>query len=157
MGSGRLDVSFKSCSLLFRCWTSWAAQAVPRREPGSRPRRPCRPRTPSAAGRAGGGLKAHRVTLGPQQGDGGLEVLERVEGLVDAGEAEVGDLVELAERLEDGQADLVRLDLGAAGQADGLLDALREQGELVLGNGPALAGLAHADEDLAAAERFTGA
>ena len=63
---------------------------------------------------SGPGAPPRRVTLGAQEGDGGLEVLEGVEGLVDGGEAQVGDLVELAQRLEDGQADLVRVDLGAA-------------------------------------------
>src|SRR5918994_7737267 len=48
-----------------------------------------------------------RVTLGAQEGDRGLEVLEVVEGLVDGGEAQVSNLVELAQRLEDGHAHLV--------------------------------------------------
>ena len=64
--------------------------------------------------------------------------------LVDARESEVGDLVELAQRREDRQPDLVRLDLGGAGGADLLLDPLGEQRQLVLPDGPALAGLADA-------------
>src|SRR6478735_6357902 len=102
-------------------------------------------------------LLPQRVTLGAQEGDGRLEVLETVEGLVDGGETQVGDLVELAQRLEDGQADLVRVDLGAALAADGLLDALGEQRQVVLGDRAALTGLADADEDLGAAERLGGA
>ena len=107
---------------------------------------------PAAAGRGllAGGLLAGRVALGAQQGDGGLEVLEVVEGLVDGGEPEVGDLVELPERLEHSQADLVRLDLGAPLRADALLDALGEDREVVLGDRAALAGLADADENLLA-------
>src|SRR6188768_529074 len=90
----------------------------------------------------GSGFLPRRVAFGAQEGDGRLEVLEGVEGLVDGGEAQVGDLVELAQRLEDGQTDLVRVDLGAALAADGLLDALGEDGEVVLGDRAALAGLA---------------
>ena len=57
-----------------------------------------------AAGRRRGcGLRldAGRLALGAQQRDRGLEVLEGVERLVDAGEPQVGDLVELAQRPED--------------------------------------------------------
>ena len=59
-------------------------------------------------------LLASHFTLGAQQGDRGLEVVEAVERLVDAGESQVGDLVELAQRSQDGQPDLVGVDLGAA-------------------------------------------
>ena len=57
-----------------------------------------------------------------QQRDLGLEVVQGLEGPVDAGEPQVGHLVQLAQRPEDGQADLVRGDLGAAGGPDRLLD-----------------------------------
>ena len=87
------------------------------------------------------GLDPGRLTLGPQHCDGRLEVLQRFETLVDTGESQVRDFVELAQRAEDGQADLVRLDLGGSGRPDLLLDALGEQGQLVLSDGPALAGL----------------
>src|SRR6478672_3590283 len=103
------------------------------------------------------GLLPRRVTLGAQEGDGRLEVVEGVEGLVDGGEAQVRDLVELAQRLEDGQADLVRVDLCAPLAADGLLDALGEEGEVVLGDRAALTGLADTDEHLGPAERLGGA
>ena len=49
--------------------------------------------------------------IGAQLVDRRLEVLERVEGLVDAREPQVRDLVELAQRAEDREADLVRVDL----------------------------------------------
>ena len=49
--------------------------------------------------------------VGAELPDRGLEVLERVESLVDAREPQVGDLVELAERAEDREPDLVRVDL----------------------------------------------
>ena len=64
--------------------------------------------------------------LGAQLPDGGLEILERLEGLVHAREPEVGDFVELAQRWEDSEADVVRLDLRGARCADGLLDLLRD-------------------------------
>ena len=66
----------------------------------------------------------------------------------------VRHLVQLAERLEHGQTDLVSLDLGAPLRPDALLDALGEDREVVLGDRAALAGLADADEDLLAAERL---
>ena len=64
---------------------------------------------------------------GSEGGDLRLEVGQGLEGAVDAGEAQVGDLVELPQGLEDRQADLVGLDLGGAVGADGLLDPLGEQ------------------------------
>ena len=78
-----------------------AAQPSPAAPPAAaqvRSPRRARPRSASRSARS--------------SGDGRLEVLERLERLVDAGEPQVGDLVELAQRPEDGQADLVRLDLG---------------------------------------------
>ena len=84
-----------------------------------------------------------------ESGDLGLEVGERLEAAVDGGEAEVRHLVELPERLEDRQADLVARDLGLV--ADALLDRLGEQRQLVLVDGAALAGLAYAADDLGAA------
>src|SRR5689334_8918341 len=95
--------------------------------------------------------------LGAKQGDRTLEVLEDVERLVDAREAQVRDLVELTERAEDGEPDLVGVDLGLALLADALLDPLGEEGEVVLSDRAALAGLADADKDLAAAERLARA
>src|SRR5687767_8635923 len=98
-----------------------------------------------------------RVALGTQEGDRGLEVLERVEGLVDTREAQVGHLVELPEGSEDRQPHLVGLDRGLPLLADALLDPLGEQCELVLADRAALARLADPGEDLVAAERLTDA
>ena len=50
------------------------------------------------------GTRGQATVLGPELPDGGLEVVERLERLVDAREAEVGDLVELTERRQDRQA-----------------------------------------------------
>src|SRR6185369_6409564 len=69
-------------------------------------------------------LRIGAVVLNSQQGDRGFEVVEGVERLIDAREAKVGDLVELTQRREDGEPDVVRLDLGDAGRTDRLLDAL---------------------------------
>ena len=101
-----------------------------------------------------GSSPARRVALGAQEGDLGLEVVGGLEGPVDAGEPQVGDLVELAQRAEDGQADLVGGDLGAALAAQRVLDLLAEAGQVVLGDRPALAGLADAGDRLLAAERL---
>ncbi len=48
------------------------------------------------------------------------------------------------------------VDLGGAGSPDRLLDALREQREVVLGDRAALAGLPDADEHLGATEGLGG-
>src|SRR5690606_9488765 len=69
-------------------------------------------------------------------------------------EAQVGDLVETAQRLQDRQPDLVRVNLGLTQRADRLLHLLGEHLQLVLGDRPALAGLARAADDLVAAERL---
>src|SRR3954447_65844 len=83
-----------------------------------------------------------------------LEVLERVEGAVDAGEAQVGDLVELAERAQDGQAHLVAGHLRGAGRPDRVLNLLGQLLQLVLVHGAPLAGAPHAGDDLGPVERL---
>src|SRR5699024_5843323 len=70
----------------------------------------------------------------------------------DARETEVGDLVELTQRRQDGHPHLVGVDLRGAQGPDGLLHPLGEQRQLVLGDRATLAGLAHPDEDLGPAE-----
>src|SRR4051812_2528619 len=55
------------------------------------------------------------------------EVVEGGEAAVDGGEAQIGDLVEAAQRLEDGPAHLDGVDLGAAAGPYGLFDLLGEQ------------------------------
>jgi hypothetical protein len=93
-----------------------------------------------------------RGALGAQDGDLGLEVLGRLERAVDAREAEVGHLVELPQRPEDGQADLVSRHLRPSLAAQGVLDRLAQAGELVLGDRAALARLADAGDRLVPGE-----
>ena len=64
-----------------------------------------------------------------------------VELPVDAGEAQVGDLVQFAQRSEDRHADLVGRDLRLTAGPEAVLDQLTEPSELVLGHRSALAGL----------------
>src|SRR5688572_28636490 len=68
-----------------------------------------------------------------------LEVARVLEALVDAGEAEVGNLVQGAQPLEDGDADLLAGELGAL-QPKGLLDLGRQRLELVGRDRPVLGG-----------------
>src|SRR6478735_2531614 len=151
----RLPISVMSCGLPDRicCWFQ-----VLRGAPTGRVSRTCcggwLP-LDAELGRSRG-LLPQRVVLGPKERDGSLEVLEALPRLVDAGEPQVRDLVELAERLEDGHADLVRLDLGVSLRPDRLLDLLGEKGQVVLADGPSLACLAHTREDLGPAERLGG-
>src|SRR5579863_539787 len=86
--------------------------------------------------------------------DGLLEVVERLEAPVHGGEPEVGDLVEVTKRPEDGQPDLVGRHLGQAARPDRLLHPLGEHSELVLVDRPALAGPLHAPDDLVSGKRL---
>ena len=101
----------------------------------------------TAGTRRGGGAvsratrrRATPVGRPAQIGDLLLEVLDRGERAVDAGETHVGDLVQIAQRAEDRQPDLVAGDLGGAAGADGLLHPVGELRQRVLVDGPALAG-----------------
>src|SRR3954447_13043678 len=98
---------------------------------------------PGRSGSAGRDRLKLCGSLGSQEGDLVLEVIGGLEGPVDRCEPKVGDLVELAERAEDGQADLVGRHLGGALETQGVLDRLAEAGQLVLGDRAALAGLAN--------------
>jgi hypothetical protein len=97
-----------------------------------------------------------RCSLGPQQGDLGLERLEGVERAVDRRKTQVGHLVELPQRRQDRHANLMGLDLGHSAGAHRLLDALGQQGQIVLGDRAALARLANARQHLVAGERLAG-
>src|SRR4051794_1479635 len=101
-------------------------------------------------------LRLDRLRLVGQaeRADGRLEVVERVEGLVDAGEAQVRDLIELPQLRQDGEADVVGLDLRRSGRADRLLHLPGEHRQVGVGDRAALAGLADAQHDLLPAERF---
>ena len=100
-----------------------------------------------------GGLRWF-VVIDPQQGNRCLEVLEGVERLIDARESQVGDLVELPQRREDGQPNVVGLDLRGTGSANRLLDALREERKVGIGDRPPLARFAHPCHNLLATERL---
>src|SRR5690606_16021122 len=93
----------------------------------------------------------------PQLGDGGLEVVQRLERLVHAGEPQVGDLIELAQGGQDGEADVIGLDLRRTGRTDRLLDLLREHRQVGVSDRSALARLAHSRDDLLAGERLENA
>ena len=90
----------------------------------------------------------------PQHRDLGVEVVGRLERAVDAREAEVGHLVERAQRGEDREPDLVGVELGLAAEAQRVLDVLAEARELGVGDRAALAGLADAGDRLVAVERL---
>src|SRR5687768_10925106 len=94
------------------------------------------------------------AVAGTQGGDLGLEVGERLERPVDAGETQVGDLVELTARLEDRQTHLVGRDRGPAAAADRLLDPRGQQRQVVLDDRAALARLPYPADDLGPAERL---
>jgi len=92
--------------------------------------------------------------VGPQSGDLLLEVVQRVERPVNAREAQIRHFVQLAQRAQDGQADLVAGHLGRAPRPDRLLHPLGEQRDVILVDRPTLARLAHPGRDLLPAERL---
>src|SRR3954463_13990087 len=94
------------------------------------------------------------VVLDTKLSDRLFEVVQRVEPLVHAGEAQVGDLVELPKRRQDGQTDVVGLDLRRSRRTDRLLDLLCEHRQVRVRDRSPLAGLAYAEHDLLATERL---
>src|SRR5690606_36448886 len=130
-----------------RCTRWWSPSPAP--WPTAAPLRIC-----GLRGRRGGvgGTVLRCGALRPQLRDLLSEVLQGLEAAVDAREAQVGDLVQVAQGPEDGQPDLVGGDLGGPAAADGLLDPLSEDGEGVLGDRAALAGPTDPGDDLAAGE-----
>ena len=117
-------------------------------------RTPATRRDAERVGQPGGASPGDGVGRPAQVGDLLLEVLDRGERAVDAGEAHVGDLVQLAQRAEDGEADLVAGDLGGAAGADGLLHPVRELRQRVFVDRASLARPPDAAHDLVAAERL---
>jgi hypothetical protein len=107
------------------------------------------------AGIAGVGVRLRRV-IAPQSGNFLVEILEGIKRAIDGREPQVSDLVQLAQRPENGAADVIGTDLGTTGGADVFLDSLRQQRERVLIDGTTLACLAYAGDDLLAPERFGG-
>src|SRR4051794_37668751 len=104
---------------------------------------------------SGEGVSGIRIPTGAAEiGDLLLEVFYGGERAIDAREAEVRHLVQLAQWTEDGEPDLVAGDLGGTPGPDGLLHAVGELGERVLVDRPALAGAPHAAHDLLTAERL---
>ena len=125
------------CSVLPARWLG-----VARALPGVVPARP-------------GVVRARRlVAFRTQRGNLVLEIRERLESPVDRGESQVGDLVEVTQRPQDGQAHLMRGDLPAAAAPDRVLDPLGQDRELVLADRPALAGPPDAADDLVPVERL---
>src|SRR5690242_19691109 len=111
---------------------------------------------PSLGRRVRGGLGAGTgapvaVPLA-QGGDLIFEVGERLEPSVDRGEPEVGHLVQIPQRAQDGQADLVRGDLAQPPCPDRLLHLLGQDRQLVLADRPSLACPLHATDDLVPGE-----
>src|SRR6201995_184144 len=112
---------------------------------------PLLPLVPSLGRRFRGRGTGLAVALA-QGGDLVLEVGERLEPSVDRGEPEVGHLVQIPERAQDGQAHLVRGDLAQPPRPDRLLHLLGQDRQLVLADRPSLARALHATDDLVPGE-----
>ena len=98
------------------------------------------------------GLSALGAKLA-QQLDLAVEVGRRVEVLVDAGETEVGDLVECAQVVEHQQPDLGARRLGAT-EAHGVLDRVGDALDLLERDGATLGGGEQTTDDLGPLERL---
>src|SRR5690242_1815754 len=92
-----------------------------------------------------------------QGGDLIFEVGERLEPSVDRGEPEIGHLVQIPQRAQDGQAHLVRGDFAKPPRPDRLFHLLGQDGQLVLADRPPLAGALHATDDLVPGKRLRDA
>src|SRR5699024_2820084 len=92
--------------------------------------------------------------IGTELADGRLKVFERFEGLVHAREPQERHFVELAERPENREPDLVRVDLRRAGLAHGFFDLLCDHGEIRISHWATLARLPHTRHHLFATERL---
>src|SRR5260221_5545712 len=92
------------------------------------------------------------VAFGTQRGYLFLEVGQRLNSALDRGDPKVGDLVKLAKRTQDRKADIVGRNLSATAAPDHVLYPLGQDSELILADGPALAGAPDAPDDLVPVE-----
>lgn len=83
-----------------------------------------------------------------------LEVFRAVEGLVDRCKAQVRNLIQVAQWLQNGKADLVRLHLGTVNGSDALLYFVGEALECIIRDISSLTSASHALDDLVSAELF---
>ena len=102
-------------------------------------------------------LDAGRVMLYSKLNNRCLEIVERVESLIHAGEPQEGHLVEIAERSENCEPDIVGFDLGCSRRSDDLFNLLSEDREIGIGHGSTLASLSDASDNLFPTERFSHA
>lgn len=89
-----------------------------------------------------------------QCSDLGLEVREAGEVAVDAGEPQIGDLIEIAQRGQNRQTDFTTRYLSSPGSPEPLFDLLCEPGEGVFADAATLTRSPHTGDDLVTAERF---
>src|SRR5882757_10526429 len=89
-----------------------------------------------------------------QVGDLLLEVLDTGERAIDAGEAQIRNLVEFPQRTEDRQTHLVSGHFGGATCANALLDTVSQVLQRVFGDRPTLAGPTHPADHLVTQERL---
>lgn len=97
---------------------------------------------------------ALRRRLFREQSGLALEVVRVLETLVDACEAQVGDVVKLSKVFEDGNAELLARDF-RSGATDEILDRVHEARDLRSRHGAVFAGRSDTRPHLLAVERFT--
>ena len=90
----------------------------------------------------------------PQLSDRSFEIVERLESLVHAGEAEIGHVVQVAQRTEDFNADVVGVNFCNTLGPDAFLYLLSEDGQFIVRDGATLTGLPHPSNHLVAREGF---
>jgi hypothetical protein len=99
-------------------------------------------------------LDPGRLLLNAKESYLGFEILDGPELTIDTCEAEVGDLVQLAQRAQYCNANLVGRYFGLTQRPQRILDQLPQAGQLVLADWPSLAGLPNAVDDFVAIERL---
>ncbi len=94
------------------------------------------------------------IVFDAKEGNCRFEIVERIKALIYTREPQIRDLVQLAQRCEDGKTDVICFNLRCAGGTDGFLHSLSEHREIGVRNGPALARLSHSRNNLFATERL---
>src|SRR5579875_2707367 len=103
--------------------------------------------------RSGAPVELRRGALREEQADFPGEIVGTLEPVVDAREPEVGDVVELAQVIEHGDADLFGRDL-ASGREEKPFDVARECIDRGISHRPVLARGSHPGGDLVSAKRL---
>src|SRR5579875_1307606 len=100
------------------------------------------------------GLRTFEGPFRPLQGDLRFKIFQGLEPSIHRGKPQIGDVVQLPQGTEDGQADLLAGDLAAPGRPQLVLHPLGEERQRILADRSALTRLPHPGDHLGAGERL---